>query len=64
MNKPKFQKNIMGAAACIKRLMMAKKKCIQLTSNDTYFSDVFFSGVKTTEGVYYCGIVKTSHKGF
>ena len=27
--------------------MMAKKGCVQLMSNDTYFSDSWFSGVKT-----------------
>ena len=48
---------------------MATKGCDQLTSNDTYFSDSWFSGVKTAEkamaeGVDYCGPVKTNHKGF
>ena len=38
-------------------------------SNDTYFSDSWFRGVKTAEeamaeGVDYCGPVKTTHKGF
>ena len=38
--------------------MMATKECGQLTSNDTYFADSWFSGVKAaddamTEGVYY-----------
>ena len=41
----------------------------QLTSNDTYFSDSWFSSVNTAEemaaaGVDYCGPVKTIHKGF
>ena len=40
-----------------------------LTSNDTYFSDSWFSSIKTSEevmavGVDYCGTVKTSHKCF
>ena len=37
-----------------------------MTSNDTHFSDSWFSGVKTAmaEGVYYYGPAKTSHKGF
>ena len=48
---------------------MATKRCVQLTSNDTYFVDLWFSGVKAAdeamaEGVDYCGPVKMSHKGF
>ena len=48
---------------------MDTKGCGQLTSNDTYFSDSWFSGVKTSEEEIYkevdhCGTVKTSHKGF
>ena len=48
---------------------MTTKGWVQLNSNDTYFSDIWFSGVKTAEkkiaeGVYYCGLVKTIHKGF
>ena len=49
--------------------MMATKGCGQLTSNNTYFADSWFSGVKTTEeamalGVDYHGPVTSSHKGF
>ena len=52
----------------MKMLMMATKGCVQFVLNDTYFSDSWFSGVKTaeevmTEGVDYCGLAKTSHKG-
>ena len=48
---------------------MDKKGCGRLMSNDTYFSDIWFSGVKTAEeemdeGVDYYGPTKTSHKGF
>ena len=48
---------------------MATKGCDQLTLNETFFSHSWFSGVNTaeyvmTEGVYYCGPVKTNHKGF
>ena len=58
-----------GTVACTKRLMMATKGCDQLTSNDIYFADICFSGVKTdeeemTEGVDYCGLAKMSHKDF
>ena len=69
MKKSKFQKFLGGTAAFIKRLDIATKGCGQLTSNDTYFADSWFSSVKTTdemaaEGVDYCRPVKTSHKGF
>ena len=51
---------------CMKRLAIATKVCGQLTSNNTYFSDSFFSSIKTPEemaaaGVDYCGPEKTSH---
>ena len=59
-----FQKYIGGTAACTKRLMMDTKGYGQLTSNDTYFSDSWFSGVETAEGVDYCELAKTIHKGF
>ena len=65
----KSQKYLGGTAACMRRLSMDTKGCVQLTSNDTYFSDIWFSDVKTAEdamavGVDCCGLVKTSHKGF
>ena len=48
---------------------MVTKGCGELTSNDTYFSYSWFSGVRTAEeeiyeGVDYCGPVKTIHKSF
>ena len=51
------------------RLDIATKGCGQLTSNFTYFADIWFSSVETAEemaaaGVDYYGPVKTSHKGF
>ena len=53
----------------MKRLDIATKGCGQLTSNETYFSDSWFSSIKTAEeemaaGVDYCGTVKTIHKFF
>ena len=42
-----FQKYIGGTSECMKRLMMDTKGCGQLTSNDTYFADIWFSGLKT-----------------
>ena len=53
----------------MKILYIYNKGCGRLTPNDTYFSDIWFSSVKTTEemaaaGVDYCGPVKTIHKGF
>ena len=46
-----------------------KKSCGQLTSNYTYFSDIWFSVGKKDEekmdnGVDYCGPVNIIHKGF
>ena len=69
MKTPNFQKDIGGTTACMKRLGIVTKGCGQLTSNDTYFSDIWFSSIKTTEGaiaagVDYSGPVKTSHKVF
>ena len=49
MKTSKFQKDLGGTTACIKILAIATKGCGQLTSNDTYFSDIWFSSVKTTE---------------
>ena len=54
---------------CMNRIAIDTKGCGQLTSNDTYFADRWFSSVKFAEemaaaGVDYCGPVKTSHKGF
>ena len=45
------------------------KGCGQLTSNGTYSSNIWFSGVRTAEkamdaGVDYYRPAKTSHKGF
>ena len=69
INKLKFQSELGGTAAFMKRLAIATKGCGQLTSNDTYFADSWFSSVKTSEemaaaGVNYCGPVKKSEKGF
>ena len=44
-----FQKYLEGTTACIKRLPMDTKGCEKLTSNDTYFDDSWFSGVKMAE---------------
>ena len=46
-----------------------KKECGELLSNKTYFPDIYFSGVETldkvvSQGVYYSGLVDTSHTGF
>ena len=69
MKTSNFQKDIGETAACMKRLIVATKGCEQLISNETYFSDSYFSGVKTaeeamTKGVDYCGLTKTIHKGY
>ena len=64
-----LQKNLRETNACMKRIAMDTKGCVQLTSNDTHFSDSWFSGVETDQdamaaGVDSCGTAKTIHKGF
>ena len=49
--------------------MKAAKLCGKLSSNETFFTDIWFSGVKTvedtnTDGVVYCGRLKTNNKRF
>ena len=53
----------------MKRPAIDTKECVQMTSNDTYFADNWFSYVKTAEeaiaaGVNYCGPAKMSDKDF
>ena len=69
MKKSGFQKYLGGTAALMKRIGIATKGFGQLTSNDTYFSDIWFSYVKTTEqamaaGFDYFGPAKSRQKGF
>ena len=69
MKKSKCQNVLGGTAACMKILVIYTKGCGQLTSDVIYFSDSWFSSVKTSEeamaaGVYYCGPLKTIHKVF
>ena len=54
--------------AFMKIIRRVKKGFVKLSSNDTYFSYIWLSRVLKyeeviTEGVYYCGQLKTSHKG-
>ena len=65
----KFQQRIRGTAVCTKILMITKTGCGQLTSNYTYFSDSWFSEVKTAEekmaeGVDYCSPANMRHNVF
>ena len=69
MKTSQFQKYIGGTNVCMNVPAMDTKVCFQLTSNDTYFDDRWFSSVKDSQeamaaGVYYYGPVKTIHKGF
>ena len=69
MKTLEFQQEIGGTASCMKIIMKATKGCGELSSNNTYSSDRFFSGLKTAEessaeGVDYCGLLKTSRKVF
>ena len=49
MKTSNFQNGLGGTTACMKRLAIATKGCGQLTLNDTYFSDSWFSSVKNAE---------------
>ena len=69
MKTSTYKNVLVGTTACTKRLSISTKGCGQLTSNDTYFADSWFSSVQNAEemaaaGVDYCGPVKTSHKVF
>ena len=69
MKASEFQKYLGGTNACMKRLSISTKGCGQLTSNYTYFSDIWFSSVKMAEeamavGVDYCGLEKMIQQGF
>ena len=64
-----FQNILGGTNACMKILAISTKYCVQLTSNNTYFSGIWFNSVKNSEetadaGVNYCVPVKTIHKCF
>ena len=69
MKTSEFQKYLGGTPACMKRPVMATKGCCRLTSKDTYFSDIWFSSVKTAEeamaaGVDYCRPIEDKIQGF
>ena len=49
--------------------MKATKECCQMSSNDNFFADIYFIGVKKeedtmSEDVDYCGSAKKSHEVF
>ena len=56
MKKSIFQSELGDTAACMERLAIATKGCGQLTSNDTYFADSWFSYVKTAEEMAAAGV--------
>ena len=49
----KFQQDIGGNAASTKIIIRIKKGCGKLSSNNTYYDDIWFSGLKTVKGVIY-----------
>ena len=64
-----FQYDIGGMDNGINRIMKATKGCSQMSQNNTFFDDIWFSEVKTAEDknadvVDYFRLAKTSHKGF
>ena len=52
----KFQNVLGGTTTCMRRLDIATKGRDQLTSNNTYFSDSWFSSVKTAEEMAATGV--------
>ena len=69
MKTSEFQKYLGSTTTCTKRLAIYTEGCDQLTSNETYFADNWYSSIKTAKeemaaGVDYCRQVKTSHKVF
>ena len=46
MKTSKFKKDLGGTNACMKRLATYTKGCGQLTSNETYFADIWFIYIK------------------
>ena len=59
----------MGTSDFTKRIMKGTKVFGQLSSNNTFFADIWFSTLKAeykamAEGVDYYGNVKKNHKGF
>ena len=58
-----------GTVEFMNRLTRGTNGCGQLLLNDTYFSDICFSVVKTAQDylsdlVYYCRTLNTIHKVF
>ena len=51
MNISEFQKQIGGTVACMNIIVRDKKGFGQLKSDFTYFSDIWFSGVRISEAV-------------
>ena len=69
MKISQFKQVIVGTTSCKKKRMKSTRGCGQLSSNDTLFLNIWFSGVKITEDenidrVAYCGPVKTIYKVF
>ena len=56
MKTSKFTKYLRGTIVRMKRLAIANKGCGQLTSNDNYFSDSWFSSVKTSDEAMAAGV--------
>ena len=54
---------------CMRIILEVNEGCVKLSSNDTIFDYSWFSRFKTTEeanteGLDYCGPLKTTHKVF
>ena len=69
MNILEFKQETGGTATCTSRIINGTEGCGQMSKNGTYFSDSWFSRGKkskeaSAEGVDYCKMLNTSHKGF
>ena len=69
MKQYDFQQQIGGTSNCTKIIIKATKGYSKMSSNDNFFSDRWFSGLKAAddeneEGVDYCKPIKTIQKVF
>ena len=56
MKTPEFKIDVGGTTVFMKRLSIATKGCVKLISNETYFTDSWFSSVKTSELAMAAGV--------
>ena len=69
MRESYFKQDIGGMAACMKKIMEDTKGFGQLSPNNTFFADIRFIGVKTSEeksieGLDYHGLGRQATRDF